>query len=75
LTPEERKTLLSEYQANAITFEEYRAALRKGGIAYLADNEAKAQLDKQAAEDMANAVKEAEGMAAAAASAEPPIAA
>jgi hypothetical protein len=72
LSPEERKTLLAEYQANAITFEEYRSALRKAGIAYLDDKAAKKQLDEQAAEDMANAVKEAEGMAAAAASAEPP---
>jgi hypothetical protein len=59
LSPEERKALLAEYQANAITFEEYRAALRKGGIAYLDDAEAKKQLDAQEAEAMARAVEEA----------------
>jgi hypothetical protein len=59
LSPEERKALLAEYQGNIITFEEYRAALRKGGIAYLDDKEAKAQLDAQEAEAMARAVDEA----------------
>lgn len=63
LSPEERGALLKEYQANAITFEEYRAALRKGGIAYLDDKEAKKQLDAQEAEAMARAVEEAGGIA------------
>jgi hypothetical protein len=71
LSPEERKTLLAEYQANAITFEEYRAALRRAGIAYLDDKAAKKQLDEQAAEDMANAVKEAADLAAATGAPEP----
>jgi hypothetical protein len=72
LSPEERKTLLAEYQAGAITFEEYRSALRKGGIAYLPDDEAKKQLDEQEAERMANAVKEIGASEEAKAKAQPP---
>jgi hypothetical protein len=59
LTPEQRAALLKEYQANIITFEEYRAALRRAGVAYLDDAKAKKQLDAKQAEDMANAVAEA----------------
>jgi hypothetical protein len=59
LTPEQRAALLKEYQSNIITFEEYRAALRRAGVAFLDDAKAKQQLDAKAAEDMANAVAEA----------------
>lgn len=59
LSPEERKALLAEYTSGAITFEEYRSALRRAGIAYLSDEDAQKQLAEKAAEDMARAVEEA----------------
>lgn len=64
LTPEERGQLLKEWQSGAITFEEYRDNLRRAGIATLPDAKAKADLAKEDAERLANAVKEAEAMAA-----------
>lgn len=63
LSPEERKALLAEWQGNAITFEEYRASLRRAGIAYLSDDDAKAQLEEQASEAMARATEEAGAIA------------
>lgn len=51
LTPEERKTLLAEWQAGGLAWEEYRASLRRAGIATLEDQEAKDKI----AEEMANA--------------------
>lgn len=41
MTPEERRQLLAEWQAGAIPFEEMRFQLRKEGVAYLEDEEAK----------------------------------
>lgn len=52
LSPEERKQLIAEWQAGALTFEEMRSALRRGGFAYLEDNEAKDQLEKEAADNL-----------------------
>lgn len=52
LSPEERKQLLAEWQGGGITFEEYRSAIRRGGIAYLDDKTAKDQLDKEAADSL-----------------------
>ena len=71
LTPEERNTLAKEYQAGGITWTEWRDSLRRAGIASLSDDDAKKEVQDEEAERMANAVKEAEGMAAAAALANP----
>ena len=71
LSPEERKTLIAEYVAGVITWTEVRDSLRRAGIASLTDKEAKAETESEEADRMANAVKEAEGMAKAAASANP----
>lgn len=65
LTPDERRQLLSEWQSGAITFEEYRDNLRRAGIASLSDEEARTQIAKDQADQMANAVKEAAALAAA----------
>ena len=46
LTPQERQQLVSEWQAEAITYSEMRTNLRKAGIATLSDDEALAQLTK-----------------------------
>lgn len=59
MSPEERKTLLAEWQGGAITFEEMRANLRRAGIATMDDAEAKAKLDAEAAEQIARATEEA----------------
>lgn len=45
LSPQERQQLISEWQAEAITFPELRANLRKAGIATLTDEEALRQLE------------------------------
>lgn len=46
LSPQERAQLVSEWQAEAITYSELRENLRKAGIATLTDEEAIAQLEK-----------------------------
>jgi len=60
----ERAQLLKEFQSNAITFSEYRLNMKRAGIATLPDDEAKAELQSQADDALANAVKEAEAIAA-----------
>lgn len=60
----ERAQLLKEFQSNAITFTEYRLNMKRAGIATLPDEEAKAELQKQADDALANAVAEAEALAA-----------
>ncbi len=60
----QRAQLLKEFQANAITFSEYRMNMRRSGIATLPDAEAKAELDQQAEDALAKAVEEAEAIAA-----------
>lgn len=65
LSPEERKALIAEYQSGVLTWTEVRDSLRRAGIASLTDEEAKAETEKEEADRMANAVKEAEAMAAA----------
>lgn len=65
LSPEERKALIAEYQSGLITWTEVRDSLRRAGIASLTDEEAKAETDKEEADRMANAVKEAAAMTAA----------
>lgn len=72
LSPEERKTLIAEWQSGGITFSEYRENLRRGGIAFKTDEEAKAEIAQEEADRMANAVKEAEAMAAVAPPSPPP---
>jgi hypothetical protein len=59
LTPQDRQQLLSEWQGGAITFSEYRASLRRAGIATLDDKAAQGELDKEHADQMARAVAEA----------------
>jgi hypothetical protein len=67
LTPEERKSLIAEYQGGLLAFEEARNALRQSGIAYLDDDKARASIDAEAQSrvDMAaaeaSAVHEATG--------------
>jgi hypothetical protein len=47
MSAQDRAQLLAEWQAGAITFEEYRSKLKNGGIAYLDDDEAKDQLETE----------------------------
>lgn len=47
MTPEERKQVIAEWQNNAITFSEMRAALKKGGIAKLDEKEAIDEMVKE----------------------------
>lgn len=46
LSPEERRQLISEWVANAITTDEMRANLRRGGVAYLDDKSFANQIGK-----------------------------
>lgn len=71
LSPEERKALIAEYQSGVITWTEVRDSLRRAGIASLPDKEAKAETEAEEADRMANATKEAEAMARAAALSNP----
>lgn len=45
MTPQDRQQLISEWQAQAISFSELRDQLRKAGIAKLDDEAAKAEID------------------------------
>ena len=59
LDPQERSSLIAEWQAGAITFEEMRAVLRKAGVATLDDDEAKLAtqtelLERQALSELGN---------------------
>ena len=63
LTPEERKTLLAEWQANAITLEEYRDNLLRAGVATMPLEEFRAQIEKEAAEALERSAAETERMA------------
>jgi hypothetical protein len=47
LTPEQRGQLVREWQAEAITYSEMRAVLRRGGIATLSDEEAIKAIEKE----------------------------
>jgi hypothetical protein len=51
MTPEERRQLIAEWQAGAISFTEMRENMRRGGVAKLDDEKAKAEID----EELANA--------------------
>lgn len=54
MTPEERKTLMAEWQGGLVSFTEARSQLRQSGIATLDDEEAKKEIenDKAAAIDL-----------------------
>ncbi len=73
LSPEERKTLLAEWQAGGIVTEEYRDNLRRAGIATLDDAAFKSAAASEDAERMAKAVEEAEGLAKASLAGQPEI--
>ena len=45
LTPQERAQLMSEYNAELLTFSEYRNNLRRAGLAHLDDEEARDEID------------------------------
>jgi len=47
MTSEERKQLITEWQSNAISFEEMRFGLRRASVAYLDDDEAKTQIEEE----------------------------
>lgn len=57
MSANERASLIAEWQANAITFAEMRANLRRAGIAMIADDEALKTIVKEATERAALAVK------------------
>lgn len=52
LTANDRAQLLQEYQANVITFREYRDNLRKSGLFLLDDDEAEKEIEKQMQENL-----------------------
>lgn len=64
LTPEQAGAIINLYNAGLITFEECRDKLKSGGFAYLDDDEAKDQMDKQSEDDLMAAKKamEASGL-------------
>lgn len=68
LAPQDVAQVVASWQANAITFEEMRDNLKRGGIAYLPDEEAKEEMDS-AGIDLAVPVGSEAGRAAAAADA------
>ncbi|WBF76811.1 hypothetical protein PSV3_00109 [Septimatrevirus PSV32] len=53
MTPDERRSLVEEWQKGAITFEEMRTGLRKAGVATEDDAKAKEKIAKDTAEAMA----------------------
>lgn len=50
MTPEERQAWLADLQAGVVSWSEVRYAYRQAGIAYLDDEQAKAEIEKDAAE-------------------------
>ncbi len=52
LNANDRAQLLAEYQANVISFKEYRDNLRKSGLFLLDDDEAEKDIDKQMKENL-----------------------
>lgn len=65
LTPEERKSLIAEYQGGLLAWEEARNGLRQSGIAYLEDAKARASIDSEAEARIDLAGAEAAALAAA----------
>lgn len=58
MTENERKQLLTEYQANVISWTELRAALHKAGIATEDDKKVKAEVEEKEARELERAAKE-----------------
>lgn len=58
LTEAERAQLIKEYQADGITWTEWRTALHKAGIATLDDEKAKTEISEKAAADLEKATAE-----------------
>jgi hypothetical protein len=52
MTTDQRRQLLTEWQGGAISYTEYRAILRRSGIATQTDEDAKEEIDKQTEKDM-----------------------
>lgn len=52
MTPEERQAWLNDFNGGAVSWSELRYAYRQAGIAYLDDEVAKAEIDKDAAESV-----------------------
>jgi hypothetical protein len=73
LTPEERKSLIAEYQGGLLTFEEARNGLRQSGIAYLDDKKARADIDAEAQTRVDMAAAEAAALHDATGGDEPPV--
>lgn len=63
LSPEERNSIIKEWQGGLLSWEEARAALRRAGIAFLSDAAAKTAIANEQAEAMARAVDEAAQLA------------
>lgn len=64
MDPQERAQLLEEYVTGGIAFTEYRANLRRGGVATLDDEEATAAIAKDQADRLAADVARATAIAA-----------
>ncbi len=62
LTPEERLQLLKEWQGGGISWTEYRANLRRAGVASLADDVAKAEVQAEEQQRMDAAIAAAAAM-------------
>lgn len=67
MSAQDRLQLMKEWQADGITFSEYRESLRKAGIATLDDETAQAELDKQTEKALTHELEQAEQLAAIAA--------
>lgn len=75
LDPAERQQLMLEWQSGAISFQEYRANLKRTGVASLDDTDALAQIQKEQALKLATEVEGVKQKAEAVASVQPPTAA
>lgn len=60
MSPEERKTLLAEWQGGILSFSEAREQLRQSGVATLDDDKAKAEIEKDQADAIDLMAKETE---------------
>lgn len=52
MTSEQRKQLMAEWQAGAISYTEYRSILRRAGIATQTDEEAQAEVDERTQKEL-----------------------
>lgn len=58
MTDQERAQLIKEYQADGISWKEWRSALHKAGIATLADEEVQKEIDEKQAKQIETAAAE-----------------